>query len=161
MPLPFSKLKLVFSRNLTLFPLPMVQSDGDNGAHWFVAEGPDFDRIAADQLSLREVTRRYYLQTAKMDHYIKSHKRKQRIPVPALYVMVKDDVMMNNSKVEKHVEKRVENAWLKYYSGGSKHKHFVLFTADREEVLHDVSAFLSGEGNTIQDARHHVLPNLN
>jgi len=145
MPLPFSKAKLASSGGLRRFPVPMVATNNDNGAHWFVAPGPWFDRIAADGLSLREVTRTFYMQTRKMDGFVASHRKGLRIPVPTFYALVRNDVMMDNDKLERHVEERASNGTVKYYSGGPDHKHFLLFTEDRNAVLADVAAFLANQ----------------
>jgi len=153
MPLPFSKAKLASSGGLRPFPVPMVAADDDNGAHWFVDPGIWFDRIAADGLSLREVTRTFYMQTRKMDGLIDSHDKGRRIPVPTFYALVRNDVMMDNDKVERHVGERASDGTVKYYSGGPDHKHFLLFTEDRDAVLADVVAFL--ENTSIDGAQHY------
>jgi pimeloyl-ACP methyl ester carboxylesterase len=51
MPLPFSRVRLVSSGGLRKFPVPMVERNGDNGASWFVAPGPWFDRIREHDLA--------------------------------------------------------------------------------------------------------------
>jgi alpha-beta hydrolase superfamily lysophospholipase len=153
MPLPFSKLKLVFSRSLTLFPVPMVEQDGDNGASWFVAQGtPWFERIQRDELSLREVTRRFYLQTAKLDKFLRK-KRKDRLSVPALYLLVEADTLMDNVKMEADASSRATDTVLKYFQGGPESKHFLLFTQDGEPAYLDILRFLDGRASEIEGAQ--------
>jgi hypothetical protein len=60
--------------------------------------------------------------------------------------------MMDNDKVERHVGERASDGTVKYYSGGPDHKHFLLFTEDRDAVLADVVAFL--ENTSIDGAQH-------
>ena len=153
MPLPFSKVKLLFSGSLTKFPVPMVEKNGDNGAAWFVAPGPWFDRIRDDSLSIREVTRTFYLQTRQMDGFIKNRPASARLPVPALYLMVEGDILMDNVKMEKHIETRGSDSVYKFYQGGPENKHFILFTEDADEALRDIRLFLEGRANEIEGAR--------
>jgi len=153
MPLPFSRIKLVTSGGLKRFPVPMVERDGDNGASWFVAPGPWFDRIRDDELSLREVTRTYYMETNQLDKATNGRSKRTKLGVPAFYLMVRDDVMMNNDKMQKDIEEHASDSVFKYYSGGSENKHFLLFTEDREEAIADILAFLDGRLEKIEGAQ--------
>ena len=148
MPLPFSTFRLLLSGAQTRFPLPMVARDGDNGAAWFIGPGPWFNAIRHDELSLRDVTRRFYVQTGLMDRSI-ARQRNNRYDTPAFFLMVRGDVMMDNSKQENDIHERTENGYYKYYSGGPLHKHFLMFTEDRDEVVDDIVRFISGRRGDI------------
>ncbi len=148
MPLPFSKLRLLLSAGRTKFPLPMVERGGDNGAAWFIGPGPWFDAIRADHLSLREVTRDFYLQTARMDRYLARHRR-QAYTTPAFFLLVRNDVMMDNQKMLADIRDRSLDAHYKYYQGGDLNKHFLMFTEDRDEALDDIVKFISGRRRAI------------
>jgi len=152
MPLPFSKAKLAFSGNMTLFPVPMVAKDDDNGAHWFVGPGEWFDRIRNDDLSVREVTRRFYLETNAMDSFIRKWPKAKRLPVPTFHLMVRNDPMMDNVKTEAFVKIRVSDGLYKFFRGGEEAKHFLLFTSDRDEALSDIDRFVSGRRGDIDGA---------
>jgi alpha-beta hydrolase superfamily lysophospholipase len=152
MPLPFSKMKLIFSRNMCLYPLPMVEKNDDNGAHWFIGEGEWFDRIRDDDLSIREVTRRFYLETNAMDSYIRKWRKGSRLPVPTFHLMVRNDPMMDNVKTEAFVKARASDGLYKFFKGGEEAKHFLLFTSDRDEALRDIDSFLSGRRGDIEQA---------
>ncbi len=152
MPLPFSKVRLVTSSALTLFPLPMVERDGDNGAAWFVAPGTWFDHIRDDTLSLREVTRTFYLQTRSMDRLI-NRRSSPRIEIPTFYLMVRGDVMMDNDRMEQHIASHTADAWFKYYRGGPQEKHFLLFTEDRDAAIGNIMTFLDGGAGDIADVQ--------
>lgn len=153
MPLPFSKVKLLFSGSLKKFPVPMVERDGDNGASWFVAPGPWFERIRDDNLSIREVTRTFYLQTRELDGYIKKRPRSARLPLPTIYLMVENDILMDNVKMKQHIETRGSDAVYKFFPGGPENKHFILFTEDADEALGDIQLFLEGRADEIEGAR--------
>lgn len=150
MPLPFSKLKLLASGPLTMFPVPMVERDGDNGASWFVAPGEWFDRIRADRRSLREVTRTFYLQTAKLDRFWSRGKGSVTVDLPSFFLLVRGDELMDNDKVERFAARRMTDAIVKYYRGGPEGKHFLLFTADREAALADIERFCLGRADELE-----------
>jgi len=154
MPLPFSRLGLLFSGNLSYFPVPMVARNDDNGAAWFVGPGPWFDRIRNDELSLRYVTRRRYLQTRLMDRAATGRPVTPSLPVPDFYLLVRDDPMMDNDKVEQFLEVRATDSLVKYYDGGPHNKHFLLFTADADQALADIVAYLDDRRDEIADTRH-------
>ena len=99
MPLPFSKLRLVVSGNLRYFPVPMVAVEDDNGASWFVGPGPWFERIRDDDLSMRYLTRRMYLETRSLDRAATVRPATPSLPVPDFYLLVRNDPMMDNDKV--------------------------------------------------------------
>ncbi len=148
MPLPFSIVRLLFSGTQKRFPLPMVERDGDNGAAWFIGPGPWFDAIRNDELSLRDVTKRFYLQTGLMDRNITSQ-RNNRYYTPAFFLMVRGDVLMDNDRLEDDIHDRAENGYYKYYSGGPLRKHFLMFTEDRDEVVDDIVKFIAGRRDDI------------
>jgi acylglycerol lipase len=152
MPLPFSKSKLLFSSALARFPVPMVEQDGDNGAAWFVAPGPWFDKIREDSLSLRDATRAFWMQTRSMDGYIGGRKKAVQLAVPAFYLMVRDDRLMDNDKMERHISRHAAQGFYKYYEGGPHRKHFLPFTEDAQQALGDVRLFLEGRATEIGDA---------
>lgn len=154
MPLPFSRLRLVFSGNLSYFPVPMVARDDDNGAAWFVGPGPWFDRIRDDGLSLRYLTRRMYLETRSLDRAATGRPARSSLPIPDFYLLVRNDPMMDNDEVEGFLEARATDSLVKYYEGGPDNKHFLLFTEDADEALEDIVAFLHGRQDEIEDARH-------
>jgi alpha-beta hydrolase superfamily lysophospholipase len=153
MPLPFSRVRLVSSGGLREFPVPMVERNGDNGASWFVAPGPWFDRIRDDELSLREVTRSYYMETNQLDKATNGRSKRTKLGVSAFYLMVRDDVMMNNDKMQKDIEEHASDSVFKYYAGGPENKHFLLFTEDREEAIADILAFLDGRLEKVKGAQ--------
>ncbi len=152
MPLAFSKIKLLFSCGLDRFPVPMVEQNGDNGASWFVAPGPWFDKIRQDSLSLRDATREFWMQTRNMDRYIAGRRKTVKLAVPAVYLMVRNDRLMDNDKMERHLSRHVAKGLYKYYTGGPHRKHFLPFTKDAEQALGDVLLFLDGRQADIQDA---------
>lgn len=154
MPLPFSKIKLLFSSNTSLFPVPMVSRNKDNGASWFVAPGPWFEIIQADELSLREVTRSFYLETRNMDRFISRQQDVWKLDLPIFYLMVKNDIMMDNDLMEQHIRSHTTKSVFKYYQGGPENKHFILFTEDRNEAIDDILLFLEGRENEIQRAHY-------
>ncbi len=143
MPLPFSLGRLLLSSPLARFSVPMVERDHDNGARWFVRPGPWFDAIVADELSLREVTRTFYLETARMDRFNSAQRATRRFPVPLLALMVRGDRMMDNEKMERYLRRHAsdQTSW-SFYRGGPEEKHFLLFTEDRDEALAEIETFL-------------------
>jgi hypothetical protein len=65
--------------------------------------------------------------------------------------MVRNDPMMDNSKVEKHIKiLRNTEANYKFYEEGEDKCHFLTFTSDRKEVLRDVKNFILGEIDRIE-----------
>ncbi len=153
--MPFSKLRLLLSADTAYFPVPMAARDGDNGAAWFVGPGPWFERIRADDLSLRWVTRRFYMETRAMDRFIASRPEAQRIEVPSLYLLVRDDPMMDNERLERFVAASAGDAWVKVYPGGPDGKHFLLYTEDRQAALDDLDRFLRGPGQPVPGGTHY------
>ena len=153
MPLPFSRLRLLLSGNLSYFPVPMVARNDDNGAAWFVGPGPWFDRIRDDELSLRYLTRRAYLETRLLDRAATGRPATPRLPLPDFYLLVQNDPMMDNDKVEAYLEARATDSLVKYYDGGPDDAHFLLFTEDGDQALADIIAFLDGRQSEIAGAR--------
>ena len=144
MPLPFSKLDLLGSKNADYFPSPVTAINKDNGASWFTNTDTWLSKISNDSLSVRHMTRKLALQTRAMDKYIADqseynnplHKKKR------LYLLVNDDAMMDNIKVLAHIEKNKLGSEVKFYEGGSTHKHFLTFTADAQAALSDIHEFI-------------------
>ena len=136
MPPPFSQAKVFASSPQTMFPLPMVESDGDRGAAWFVEPGPWFERIRNDRLSLREAARAFWIQTRKLDWRLDKHERKLRFPVPTFHLMVQGDPVVDNEKTEEQLT--VGDGIFKYYAGGADKKHFLLFSDAASEAIGDV-----------------------
>ncbi|MFT6261427.1 MAG: alpha-beta hydrolase superfamily lysophospholipase [Bermanella sp.] len=145
MPLPFSKLELIGSKNSDYFPSPVTAMSNDNGASWFTDDNVWLSKISNDKLSIRHMTRRLALQTRAMDKYIEDqsehsnplHNKKR------FYLLVNDDAMMDNDKVIAHIEKNKMGSKVKYYEGGSIHKHFLTFTNDAQAALSDIHEFIS------------------
>ncbi len=75
--------------------------------------------------------------------------------MPALYLLVRNDQMMDNHKVEKHVDKTATDSYVKYYTGGPAGKHFLMLTTDRDSALADLQLFLESRGGQI-DGIHHA-----
>ena len=151
MPLPFSKMKLLVSGSMVRFPVPMVEENGDNGATWFVGPGPWFERIKQDERSLRDATRRFWLQTREMDQYIGSRPKSVDFTVPTFHLMVRGDRLMDNDRMEKHLRNHAPEGIFKYYSGGPGANHLLFFTEDAEEVISDVRLFLEGRPDRIEN----------
>lgn len=156
MPLPFNILKLLFSGKTKGFPTPIVAKNKNNGAHWFTSDEEWFDRIEKDELSGREFTKTFFFQTKKLDKYIAKKAKKKSLlrEIPQIYLMVRNDPMMNNSKVNKHIKTlRNNKAYYKFYEGGEDKRHFLTFTSDRKEVLRDVKNFFLGEIDSIDNLK--------
>jgi alpha-beta hydrolase superfamily lysophospholipase len=153
MPLSFNVLKILFASKTKGFPTPIVAKNKDNGAHWFTSDRKWFARIEKDELSGREFTKTFFFQTKKLDKYIAKKAKKKSLlrEIPQIYLMVRNDPMMDNSKVEKHIKiLRNTEANYKFYEGGEDKCHFLTFTSDRKEVLRDVKNFILGEIDRIE-----------
>ena len=152
MPLTFSKLRLLLSADDRLFPVPMTEANNDNGAAWFIGPGADYDRIRDDTLSVRHATRRFWLQTRALDVFIARHPGK-RLGVPALFLMVDGDRLMDNRRMQDFISRRAgDGSVAKFFAGRPGAKHFLFFTDDREAALADVEAFLDGRHAEIENA---------
>lgn len=146
MPLPFSKIDLVLGKNSDEFPSPVTEQDLDNGASWFTELEPWFSKIKHDPLSVRVMTRKLALQTQSLDKYIATHSPENTAiqSVPRFYLLVNQDPMMDNQKVQSHIEQIKKNSTLKFYQGGKNHKHFLTFTEDAQQVIQDIHHFILG-----------------
>ena len=58
------------------------------------------------------------------------------------YLMVNDDVMMDNEKMQQHIVNNQGNNQVKFYQGGKENKHFLAFTADADAAINDIDQFL-------------------
>lgn len=145
MPLPFSKLSLIFGKNTDRFPSPVTPVNDDNGANWFTGIEPWLTKIANDPLSVRHMTRKMALQTREMDQYISNNIETNTAisNVPRMYLLVDDDPMMDNRKVLEHIGKNKTGTVVKHYSGGPDHKHFLTFTPDADKAISDIHQFIS------------------
>lgn len=145
MPLPFSKIDLFLSKNTDEFPSPVTPVNNDNGANWFTDMEPWVSKISNDPLSVRSMTRKMALQTQSMDRYIENNISGNSAisSVPRFYLLVKGDAMMDNRKVLKHVETIKTASRIKFYEGGSNHKHFLTFTPDAQQAISDIHGFIS------------------
>ncbi len=144
MPLPFSKVSLFFSRSADYFATPVSAIENNNGAHWFTYSSPWLERIASDPLSLRHLTRKMAFQTLTMNRHIEdqSGENSDFINSKRFYLLVEDDVMMDNDKMLQHINDNKGNSQIKFYQGGEHKKHFLAFTADADTVINDIDQFL-------------------
>ncbi len=76
------------------------------------------------------------------------------LPVPDFYLLVRNDPMMDNDKVEMYIEARVTDSLVKYYNGGPDNKHYLLSTEDANQALADIVAYLDGRQGEITGTRH-------
>lgn len=148
MPLPFSRLELIFANNIDLFPVPMIQRHNNNGAHWFAANRRYVDLIKNDPKATRKVTRQFYLETFWLDRFIEK-KRQEHQPflksLSRFYLLVRGDVLMDNVKMMAFIKQYPHFTVAKYYSGGTHNKHFLTFTSDREQVINDIIGFIENQ----------------
>ena len=144
MPLPFSIFKFIFSSDQNYFNSPLYETDSDNGASHFTSDPEYFEKIKHDTLSNRKITRRFLIETRSMDKFIskKSNGKSNLGHIPRFYLMVKNDVMMDNEKMIKHINKNSQLAEYKWYSGGDDNRHFLTFTKDKFEALSDIVDFI-------------------
>lgn len=144
MPLTFSKISLFFSKNADVFPTPVVASENNNGAHWFTSDEPWVDYIRNDFLSLRTMTRKMAFQTLALDMDIEDYAYGNQgfVDSKRLYLLVNDDVMMDNGKMLKHIADYKGNSEVKFYQGGDYNKHFLAFTQDADNAINDIDQFL-------------------
>ncbi|HLE12725.1 MAG: hypothetical protein A2504_09765 [Bdellovibrionales bacterium RIFOXYD12_FULL_39_22] len=154
MPLPFSKLKYLFSGMDQYLPSPIYPVNGDNGAGLFTSTEPYFYKIKHDNLSLRQFTKMFYDQATKLDKFIKVHANGTSAlnDNPRLYLLVENDPMMDNIQTIKHIQQNRPQAIAKYYPGGPDHRHFLSYTIDREEEMEDVVNFLLGNINALENS---------
>ena len=150
MPLAFSKMKLLSGDTMDPFPVPMIEENGDNGAGWFIGPGPWFDRIKNDERSLREATKRFWFQTRDLDKFINGQSKSADFRVPTFHLMVEGDRLMDNKKMERHIEKHAPEGIFKYYSGGPGSHHLLFFTEDADLAIDDVKRFLEGGSDRIE-----------
>lgn len=148
---PVSKVTLPFGRSLEPLPVPMLETNGDNGAHWFAGSGAWFDRVRDDELSLREVTRGFYRETQDLDRFIARRPKRELLPVRTFHLLLRGDPMTELAKTEAHVRARASEGLLKVYDaaapGGA-----ILFSSMREEALRDIDAFLMRGASGIDGA---------
>ncbi len=144
MPLPFSRVSLFLSKSADQFESPVVPIDNNKGAHWFTSMPTWLDRITNDPLSLRTMTRKMGFQTLAMDKNIAAHEGKNLdfSKSKRFYLMVNDDVMMDNEKMQQHIANNQGNNQVKFYQGGKENKHFLAFTADADTAINDIDQFL-------------------
>jgi|GEM_PF-3487167 len=145
MPLPFSKLSLIIGKNSDLFPSPVTPVNDDNGANWFTNMNTWLSKISNDEFSVRHMTRKLALQTSAMDADI-AEQSDQFNPLfnkKRLYLLVKDDAMMDNLKVMKHIQKNKQGSQVNIYHGDKNPKHFLTFTPDAQAALADIHHFIS------------------
>ena len=121
--------------------------DGDNGAAWFVSAGPWFQKIRNDELSLREVSRDFYMQTNALDKFVqrKSHRLPPELPVA--YLLVENDPMMDNDRARELIARQTPHAQVQSYGDGDDNDHFLLFSEHRDAAMRDILAFLAGLEN--------------
>jgi pimeloyl-ACP methyl ester carboxylesterase len=158
MPRPFPKLAQLKGPPDRLLPVPMVERDEDNGAAWFVPPGEWFDRIRADRLSLRQVTRTFYQETDRLDQYWKYRRPNRRHQLPCFYQLVAGDAVADNARTERHIQTRAVNSVVKPYDSGPGHPHFLLLSAAGAEAVTDVRAFLEGRWDEIANATRVWVP---
>jgi esterase/lipase len=142
MKLPFSIPKFLFSKNKTYYPSIIPAYGDDNGASMFTAQESYFLKIKNDLQSLRSFTRRFYLETSKLDRFIQ--KRCKNIEIPSLLLLVGDDGMMDNQKIQKFFKDRFRKLDFKVYQTEKKHQHYLMFTSARARAFDDVEAFVRG-----------------
>lgn len=147
LPLPFNKYAVLLQPNLTSLPSQIAELDGDNGAHLFTSQTEGFEKIKTDPLGLRYFTKSLGLQTRLMDRAIESLSKKTNIleKIPRLYLLVKQDPMMDNQKMLEHIKWNRKNAFVKIINGGPDHRHFISYTEDAPQALTDICAFLLNE----------------
>lgn len=153
MPLAFSKMKLLSASTMDRFPVPMVEENGDNGAGWFIGPGPWFERIKKDERSMRDATKRFWFQTRDLDKFINGRTKSADFRVPTFHLMVQGDRLMDNEKMERHIDKHAPKGIFKYYSGGPGSHHLLFFTEDADLAVEDVKHFLDGKSDRIEGRR--------
>ena len=80
-----------------------------------------------------------YIQKASTKNSNKLNERKR------FYLIVENDIMMDNKQMLDHIQLNKRGSKLKTYSGGEDHKHFLAYTDDAELVLKDIVSFILGK----------------
>ena len=150
LPLPFKRIKLYFSRNKRYFPSPVTDIEGDRGANFYTSKKKWQQKITNDPFSLRMMTRKFYLETNKMNRFIAS---KNSLKIKRFYLLVGRDSVMNNIKLLTYMRTNPSNTSYKIYRGGDDEKHVIEFTEDSKEAISDITYFLNGDDKEIQNIK--------
>ncbi len=147
MPLPFRTYQFFKASEDALFDIPIYETNGDNGASLFTSIPTWFEKIKTDALSLRKISKRYYMETKSMDKFIQAKSPNSMLgAIPRLYLLVVNDPMMDNEKMVEHINLNVNfTTIVKFYDGGADHRHFLPFTTDRDAMFSDVLDFIDNQ----------------
>ncbi len=148
LPQPVTALTRLTHKELKLFPVPMTERDDDNGAAWFVGPGRWFETIRADELSLREVTTRFYLETREMRQFVDGRSGRTKLGLPAFVLLAEDDPVADNERGLREIRAHATDAVYKSYPAAAG-RHFLMLTDAADEALSDVVLFLEGRGDEI------------
>ncbi len=139
---PFFLIKYFNASPTDYLESPIKEKKDDRGAHWFTSIDKWFQRIKTDERSQRYFTKNFLQQTNKMDKFIKENTDKLNNN-KRLYLMVRDDPMMNNKKIEKHIKSSKIGAEKPlFYNGGHDHRHFLMFTSSNHKAIKDIINYL-------------------
>ena len=140
--LPYTISQFLFSRNKTYYPSVIPEYGGDNGASMFTAHESYFLKIKNDHQSQRSFTRKFYLETSKLDKFIQ--KKTKNVAIPSLLLLIGDDSMVDNKKNQKFFRERFLKVDVKIYQTDKKNQHYLMFTSARERAFNDVEIFMQG-----------------
>jgi alpha-beta hydrolase superfamily lysophospholipase len=148
MPLRFTMAQFNAAKETDYLPSPIYEVQNDNGAGMFTSNQPYFDNIKNDKLALRDMTKSFFEQSARMSGYIEKAAPKLNA-VKRFYMMIDGDQMMDNVKMFAQVRAYREQAIAKFYRGGHDHRHLIFYTTDREQAFQDLIHFLLGKPELI------------
>lgn len=142
MPLPFNLFRFIFSRATTLFPSIIPETDHDRGARYFTLEANQQAFIKNDEKSLRSFTKRFYLETKKLDRYIQKRSGSAN-RVPGLCLLAKNDPMMDNQKTKVFINHYYSNFNIQTIETDPVGQHFLMYTKQAPQVIDQIHTFLN------------------
>lgn len=133
---PFrQKLRIAFSRFIKptrLFPIPLSEPD------LFTENAERQQFLREDELSLREATARFLLESARLDIYLRRAPR--HVTMPVLLMLAEHDRIIDNAKVRAYVEKfATPDRTIIEYLGAH---HTLEFEPDPEKFLNDLKEWI-------------------
>ncbi|NMM42644.1 alpha/beta hydrolase [Pseudoalteromonas arctica] len=144
LPLPFSIEELITSKVGTYFDTVIPSVDGDNGAGMFTSDPFYFYAIKNDKYSIRQITREFYFEIQSLNtfnqRFIDDNQFLQDLP--RLYMLVQDDVMMDNEKTLSYITTLGGHSLTKIYNEGLGGFHYLTFTPSMQTALLDIHSFI-------------------
>jgi alpha-beta hydrolase superfamily lysophospholipase len=132
----FSLFNFIFSKKNKVFP-SFIPQGNDNGANLFTKNKSFQHLIAFDNLSAKNFTKSFYIETIKLDRYWRNFSNKN---LQVLLLTIKDDPMMDNLKAERWCDKNFSSRTVRF-SPMLKKQHLLMFTSEHDKALLEILSF--------------------